>query len=229
MTEIADHLGLNKSTVHRILITLADRGAIEQRENRKYSVGLEIFELGNVYRLQADLTSLAEPVMKRLAQQVRLTVRLGKVENGKAYDLMKVDSPEALAIYINPALGREVSCSSVGKVFLSELTEQEIAACIEQYGLPQRTRRSIVRFEDLRTELQKVRKQGYAVNNQEFVDWLRGVAAPVYDDSGKIAAAVCVSGTLPQIPLRRIPLLGQEVRQAASEISHELGWKASGL
>lgn len=224
VTEIASYLGMNKSTVHRILITLESQGAIERRANRRYGLGVRLFELGNAYRLQADLNALADPVMKRLAARVRLVVRLGKVEAGKAYDVARVDSPEPLHLYVNPMVGREASCSAVGKIFLAEQTQEQVAAYVKQYGLRPRTPRSIRTLEALRAELAKVREQGYALNNQEFVMWLRSVAAPVYDDLGQLAAGLSVSGTLPEIPSKRIPVLAMEVRKAAEEISQALGW-----
>lgn len=224
VTELAGYLGMNKSTVHRILITLESQGAIERHPNRRYGLGVRLFELGNAYRLQADVNGLAEPVMKRLAARVRLVVRLGKIEAGKAYDLARVDSPEPLHLYVNPMVGREATCSAVGKIFLAEKTGEQVTVFVKKYGLRARTPRSIVNLDGLTAELAKVREQGYALNNQEFVMWLRSIAAPVYDDLGQLAAALSVSGTLPEIPTKRIPVLAAEVRKAAEEISQALGW-----
>ncbi|NWG12646.1 MAG: IclR family transcriptional regulator [Acidobacteria bacterium] len=226
VTELAEYLGENKSTVHRTLFSLEAKGMVEQRPNRRYVLGLRVFELGNVFRLEADLIRTARPHMEHLARDIRLTVRLAVLENGKIYDIARADSPDPLWIQVGSG-GREATCSAAGKVFLAYIKEKEARNFVSVMGMPRRTANSITDLDALLEGLRKVRRLGYAVENEELTSWIRSLAAPVFNDEGKVVSALEASGTIQQLPSERDAALGERISRAAQHISHELGYYGS--
>ncbi len=223
VSELARRLGLHKSGIHRIVRTLASRGFVEQRPNRRYSLGVRVLELGNVYRLRLDLIRTAEPVLRQLSRQVNTNTHLARLEHGEVLDLLRVEYPAPLRVARSPILRRPAHCTALGKALLAYASPEKLNSVIEA-GLPKLTRNTITQPDRLLKELERVRERGYAVDNQEFYPGIRCIAAPVFNENSEAVAAVSISGLITLVTEDRVPGFAALVMQAAREISVQLGW-----
>jgi IclR family KDG regulon transcriptional repressor len=227
VTELAKKLGMNKSTVHRMLSTLETHGAVEKKGDHRYSVGVRLFELGNVYRASADLVGISQPLLERLSHQIRSTVRLSKLKEGMVRDILRVEFVEPTQVQPARPARRAATNSAAGKVLLSGMSEAALGDFVRQYGMPPHTIHLVSNPESLREELQEIRVQGYALSHEASADWLRELAVPIFDDRSSICCALSTSVSLRQLPLRRVPILAERIKFFAGRISCQLGYIAA--
>ena len=224
LTEISEELGLNKSTVHGIINTLKFHGLISQNEeNQKYSLGLFLLELGSIVSSSMDVREVASPILNRVCMELEETVHLATLNNPDVIYIDKQESNQSMRIYTTIGARNPAYCTGVGKVMLA-FEETEILE-----GFPDRlekfTENTITDKRDLLNEFEKIRKMGYCIDNEEFTEGLICVAAPVFDNSGKVRYSISVSG-----PTIRMDKIKQEravhlMKEAAYEISYKLGYR----
>ncbi|HHV63431.1 MAG TPA: IclR family transcriptional regulator [Firmicutes bacterium] len=224
VANLARKVGLPLSTTYRLVRTLLDRGYVEQsRETRKYSIGLKVLQLKGRVLSQKRLGEQAMPVLKDLAQKSGEMVHLVVYNQG---EVVYVNTVESLA---NPGLYTQVGsrapchCTAVGKVLLAFLDEREVDRVIAEKGLPRRTPKTITSPEELKRCLQMVGAQGYAIDDEEANEGYRCIAAPIWDYSGKVIAAISISGPATRVSPARDGELIPLVKSAADEISYRLG------
>ncbi|MGB9662023.1 MAG: IclR family transcriptional regulator [Moorellaceae bacterium] len=224
--EIAGRLGLAKSTVHGLLSTLRDFGYVEQSVfTGKYKLGVRLFELGNIVAHGWDVRTVAAPYIQRLVDELGETVHLVVLDKGEVLYIDKRESRESLRIVSQVGMRLPAHCTGVGKVLLAFLPPSEVKRIIAARGLPRFTKNTITDLKTLEAELARVRAQGYAIDNEEIMDSLRCVAAPIRDHSGKVCAAMSVSGPVARLEGERLNLAIERVTKTAAEISAGLGYR----
>ncbi|ADL07166.1 IclR family transcriptional regulator [Thermosediminibacter oceani] len=225
--EIATKLGLAKSTVHGLLSTLRDFGYVEQSVfTGKYKLGLRLFELGNIVAHGWDVHSVAAPYIQRLVDELGETVHLVVLDKGEVLYIDKRESRHSLRIVSQVGMRLPAHCTGVGKVLLASLPPDEVRRIVAAKGLPRFTKNTITDLETLEKELARVRAQGYAIDNEEIMDSLRCVAAPIRDHSGKVCAAISISGPVARLEGEKLALAIKQVTRTAAEISADLGYQA---
>ena len=220
---IRDKLGLPNSSCHHLITTLCQLGALVAREDRGYVLGLRLFELGANAANQRHLHALALPMLRKLAQDVQLTCHLGVMEGAEAVYLLKVEGSRE--IRVNTWVGKRLSLhsSSLGKVLLAGLAENELERILAQVAWERKTPRSIVDPEEFCRHLQMVRARGWAFDDEEDIANIRCVAAPVRDMQGHVVAAISAVGTVLDISREQIDELAATLCATAGEISRHLG------
>ena len=193
VTGLSRDLGLAKATVHRMLGTLRDRGyVIQDPVTARYSFGLTAAQLVQPPGVAETLTSACSPAMRWLWQKTGETVLLAVREGHKAVVVEKLDSTRpVLSTY---PLGRLMPLHAVssGLALLADVPQEEVRAILAASGLSPYTPHSRVTEEAVWTELRAVRRKGYAINREGFRDGVSGVAAPVHEAFGRVAAAIAV-------------------------------------
>jgi DNA-binding IclR family transcriptional regulator len=174
-----------------------------------------------------DIKEVALPVLRQLAERNQLTAHLAILDHGEAVYIEKVDAPGF--IKMDTWVGRRlpVHSTSVGKVLVAYLPEADIKAIMKEHGLKKLTPKTITAHADFMRELERVRAQGYAVDDEENNLGVRCLGAPVFDRFGKVEAAMGVSGTISQIDKTSLPKIAHLLMQAAQKISHQLGYQAA--
>lgn len=220
---IRDRLGLPNSSCHHLMTTLCQLGALQARPDRGYVLGLRLFELGALAANQRQLHDLALPMLKKLAQDVQLTCHLGVMEGAEAVYLLKVEGSRE--IRVNTWVGKRLSLhsSSLGKVLLAGVPENELEEILAKVAWERKTPRSIVDPEAFRRHLQVVRERGWAYDDEEDLANIRCVAAPVRDMQGRVVAAISAVGTVLDISRDRFENLAATLCATAGEISRHLG------
>ena len=225
VSDMARAVGLPKSATHRILSTLTERGFLEQGSNHRYRLGLKVLELGNACRLRMGLTTIAQPIMESLSIQTNCNSHLAKLDGIEVVDLLRTEYPAPFRIGRTAMLRRPAHCTALGKALLA-FSDPRLAAEAAAAGLPRLTRYTITNPERFQAELERVRQRGYAVDNEEFYAGRRCLAAPVFDEHGRVAAALSVSGMITDVTEDRVPAFAKIVIESASQITEQLGHTA---
>ncbi len=227
VTELARKLGMGKSSVHRLLRTLAAKGYVEKNpQTDRYRLAYRLFVLGSAAAERYGLKDLAAPVMERLSAQVGETANLGVLEGDRVISLHKVEGPHLLRMHLDPGRGVPAHATALGKVLLAGLPADELETWLRSHRLVRLTRHTLT--ERLRAAVRHAAARGFAVDNEECSLGLRCVAAPIRDRRGSVVAAVSISGPTQRIPMESIRRLAALVREAGLEISRRLGYAGSG-
>lgn len=193
--EIARRLGTSKATAFRILSVLEDASYLERvREAGGYRLGYMLHRLGSLVEGSAVIQRRVRPFLEELKQQCDETVHLVVLHKGEALYLDKIEGRKAIRVVSRIGMTLPAHCSGVGKALLAYLPEDEVEEIIRAKGLERFTPNTITDREALAAELRLVRRNGYAVDNEEIELGLKCVAAPVRDASGCVVAAVSISG-----------------------------------
>ncbi len=224
LADLARDLNLNRSTVHGLLATLRLRGLISKDDHGHYVLGIKLFELGSVAVSRLDLRLVAGPILERLVDEFQETVHLVVGDGLDVVYIDKRESPQSMTIVSQVGYRLPAYCTGVGKAMLAFKSRVELDTLLNGVELQSRTRNTITDKEVLKSHLEKVRECGYALDNEEIIEGLRCVAAPIRDHTGQVVAALSVSGPSVRLKDEKINQLISAVVKAAADISHQLGY-----
>ncbi len=225
VTRLAQITGLHKSTVHRLIGTLQSKGYIDKDpESDNYKLGMKILLLGSAILEGLDLRTAARISLQQLSNYVKETVHLSILDDFEAVYIDKVDSPDS-SIKLNSQIGKRVPlhCTAVGKVLLLSFDQEKIKEFAEKKKLKRFTKNTITTVPELMAELASISENGYAVDNVEFEEGIRCVAAPIYDHTGNIVASISISGPTINVTTKKLPHLIEVLVAHSQEISYQLG------
>jgi len=224
--QITDLLRLPRTTVHELLATLVERGYLDAVVGAptNYRLGLRTFQLGSQFADRLDLVREAQEAAQRVAQACDETVHVAVLDGADVVYIAKVDS--TLPVRMVSAVGRRLPahCTAVGKVLLSGLSAEALDARYPPGGaLVVMTPNSISSLSQLRSQLDRVRRDLVAYDDCESNDAVHCVAAPVYDHTGRMAAAISISVPATRWQAERAATLSTLVRAGAGDLSRRLG------
>lgn len=226
VTDLAEAVEGNKSTVYRFLNTLSSLGYVRQnRENEKYSLTLKLFQIGVQALNRMDLHKAARPLMEELADFSRETIHLASMEEDHIFYLDKIESPLTLRVAMGSAQGRfaQPHCTGVGKTILAWLSEEKKEAMLRAVRWEALTAHTLTDRESLERELKEIRERGFGCDREENEPGVHCVAAPVFDGGGEICGAVSVSGPSIRMTGETMDELSRKVRESGDAISAALG------
>lgn len=221
--EISEQLSLNKSSSLRIIRNLEEFAYLERVSGTQtYKLGFGLYSLGQLAESYVELRRSARTHLQQLCERCGETVHLAVLHNNQALYIDKMES-QARALQIISVVGTSLPChcSGVGKVLLSALSADQLEKVVDEWGLPRFTHNTIIDKDNLADELETIRQQGYAFDNEEIEYGLKCVAAPVVNSQGQVVAVVSVSGPKERIDHRLDHIL-QRVKGAAQAISAAL-------
>lgn len=195
VTELADELGIAKSTVHRHITTLHGRQYVI-KEGDIYHISAQFLEFGEHVQSRKEGYRLAEEKVTELAEETSERAQFLIEEHGLAVYLYRRMGSKA--VRTDPGIGKRIPLHTIsaGKVILAHMPEDQVSYIFEQHGLKASTEHTITDREQLFKEFEEIRQQGYGVNNQENVNGLRAIAAPVKNENGQILGALSISGPI---------------------------------
>lgn len=228
ITEISNALGVYKSTIYRTLVTLENKGFVQQNlENGKYWLGLRLYSLGMLIKDKLTIKNLVYPYAKNLAEKFKEVVHISTLDlNAQDYPkhiiIDKFESQQVLSL--TPPIGSSACChsSAVGKALLA-FSEKSY---LEKYlgnTLPAFTERTIADWPTLLKDLEKIRKEGYAIDDEELELGLTCIAAPILNKKGEAVAAISISGPTPRVKSERFQEIVTEIINTARQISQFIG------
>lgn len=222
VSEIARGLNMAKSTVHGMTSTLEELGAVmRDPQTKRYRLGLTLFELDRLAYSQIDLKTLARPIMEELMEKTQASVFLGISSWDHVTILDIVESRQDLKITAPIGTTIPLFAGAVGKVFLASMKEEQTEKIIRSKGLTRFTENTIVDPEVYYQELRRVRKMGYAVDDEEYILGVRAVASPIVG-LGQLMSAIWVVGFKASLDEKKMKALITLTRKAAEDISRRI-------
>jgi len=226
--EMAVMLDVDKSIVSRLAATLGERGFLERVPGSEaYRLGPELARLGMLAVSSShNLIEVARGAMERLAEETGETINLAILEEYKAIHIAQVDGPHLVGVGDWTGWKTEPHTTANGKVLLA-FAEGSLKNLILETPLKSFTERTITKLKQLRSELERVKSEGWASTLGELEEGFNGVAVPIFDASGRCLAALSVSGPVYRMPPERLPEVAQLCRTTAEEIGGRLGRTSS--
>jgi DNA-binding IclR family transcriptional regulator len=225
VSEIADEMGIHKSTVSRLLGSLVSREMVHQNSERgKYQLGFGILRLASSIPGRLSLVREARPVLESLAEEFKETVNLAVLRSNYAVNVDQAMGPSTLATYDWVGSLTPLHATSSGKVLLAALSADERDRVLKETGLPARTPRTITNRNKLETQLLDVARDGYGVVREEFEIGLNSMSVPVYNHVGAVIGAVSISGPAFRFDPETAPGLVEALKQAGLQISAKMGY-----
>jgi IclR family KDG regulon transcriptional repressor len=229
VTEIANQIDINKSSVYRILSTLEQYGFIEQDcENGKYKLGYKFLDISSRLLDSIDFREEAKPYLLELEQYTNEVIHLVVYDQGEVVYVEKLEGTETLRMHSKVGRRAPMHCTSVGKAILAFLPESILEEVISG-GLPMHTDKTITSEEAFLLELKKVKRQGYALDLEENEYGITCIAAPIFDYNERAIAAVSISGPTIRMTPDRIEDLKDKMLEVSKKISVRLGKKTDNV
>jgi DNA-binding IclR family transcriptional regulator len=225
LVELCQALKLHKSTVHRLMMVLEQhRLVVKNPETSRYRLGLRLHELGSRAIDGLDLRGHARPFLDRLQGAFGETVFFCILDEGQVFYVDKVESQQSVRTACNVGSRAPAYCTAVGKAMLAQLSEDEVDVIVRRWGMKPVTANTITSPRALKSELKSVRSRGYAIDDEEKEEGLRCIGAAVRTHSGKVIAAMSISGPAFRMTKERIPEVARALTEAAGELSRALGY-----
>ncbi len=220
-TELAEQLDVDKGSASRMVQTLARYGYAEKdTDNRRYRLGPQIVRLSQSLLARMPLRDMARPILHHLVDSTNECAHLAILAQGQAFYIDQVASSATLRVNAEIGTLAPLHCTALGKVLLA-FGNSPLPGQLRAY-----TPRTMTSPDLLQAHLEQTRRQGYAVDDEEFDYGVRCIAAPVYDFSGKMIAAIGISGPSNRMSLERIPDLAVRVVEAGQAVSNRLSFKS---
>jgi DNA-binding IclR family transcriptional regulator len=223
LSELCRLMNLHKSTAHRSLMVLEQSGLIERTPENRFRLGLKLYELGNRAVEQIDLRMRVRPYMARLSAQIGETVHLGVLQKSSIVYIDKAGPNRKVCTSSKSGTSNPVYCTSMGKAILAFLPEEEVEQVIANLKFVRYTENTLGTREDLLKSLEKVRRRGYAIDDEEIELGVRCIGAPVFNQDHRPIAAISVSGPTLRITVQSVPALAERLLRCSREISASLG------
>ena len=212
--EVAERLGLAKSSAHDLLTSLAHVGLLGKTEEGRYRLGWRLVTLSETLLATSELRCEARPILEELAAQYQETIHLAVLDDTKVVYADKLEGKQAVRVELT-SLGMRLypHCTALGKVLLAYRPEADVKRIIKTNGLPRFTPNTITDEGELEQTLTQIRKQGYAYDLEEILPDLCCVGAPIYNYTGHVIAAISMS-----IPAYRFQRSQTEFRKAVVQV-----------
>jgi len=230
IADIADELGMSRSTTHRYVTTLLALGYLEQGRSRKYRLGLRVTDLGMSALNSTGLREHVHPFLEELRERTGYTIGLAVLDGAeilyvdRARSWRRAERETDLGLY--PGSRMPAYCTAMGKVLLAYLPDEVQRDLIAQLKLERNSPSTITSKQALRAELEQISEDGYAVNDQELRPGLQAIAVPVRDESREVVAAIGIAASPEAISLPELTdALGPHLVSTAARISSRLGYR----
>jgi DNA-binding IclR family transcriptional regulator len=223
LVELSELTGIPKPTVFRLLSSLEAAQFIERTaDNQRYTVGLRVFELGNVYLANLSIERILSPYMQRITQKHNIACNLAILDDGQVVYVASTNTSGPFQYA--PIIGYRhyIHCSALGKALVIDMPDQEIQKILETRGMPSLSLHTITEPEKYLADLDKARKQGYTVDDQEGAVGIYCLGVPIRNKSGAVVAAMSVSGPSPQYTKDVKKEIIQDLKLGASEALRQL-------
>lgn len=226
VSQVAEITGLNRATCYRFCQTLRQLGYLEELGDRRFRPGLKAVSLAHSALSSRELPELALPYLHRLREEINETVNMGLLDDTEVVYVARVLSDHLITLRLYVGSRLPAYASSLGRAMLAFLPEGEAEAIIDRSELKPLTTHTVVNRKRLIAELELTRERGYALNDQEIANGLRGVAAPVLTESGTPIAAINIS--IPH-PLKGPEEIEDELAPKVMATAREIGLLAGKL
>jgi DNA-binding IclR family transcriptional regulator len=222
-SRMAAHLDTSRAASHRFLTTLRDLGYVEKTEEGRFRLSFKVLELGMKKLEGFEIRHTVYPFMQEIAQAFGETVNLGHWDGNAVVHLDKINSTEILRLDVGMGTAAPAYCTGLGKAILAFLSESELRTYLASITLTPMSPKTIVSADRLKTEIARIRRCGYAVDNEELSLGLRCVAAPIFDYTGSPNYALSISGPTQRMTEEKIDAIQGKLVAICRQLSRQIG------
>jgi DNA-binding IclR family transcriptional regulator len=224
LAEIAEALGLHKSTAHRFLMVLERHRMVERAQAGKFRLGLRLCDLGGRAIEQFDLRERAQLHLKTLVAEVEETAHLCVMEKTHMVYIDKQEPERSIRMISRVGASSPIHCTAVGKAILATMPRSRVEALLPELRLERFTRRTMTSREALLKELERTSRRGYAVDDEEREEGVRCAGVAILDGRGEAVAAVSISGPSFRVTMQKIPHIADRLMTCVKGIQQDLGY-----
>jgi len=225
ISDLARRLGIAKSTVHRLAVTLVADGMLEQNpDTGKYRLGIALFRLGSLVRRRMIMSNEARPLLRELREKVNETVHLAVLDGSEIMYVFNLESTQAIRMRSDVGVRKPAYCTAEGQAILA-FQPSEVIERVVGDGLAPRTPQTITDPNKLRKVLDGVRVRGCAIEDEESELGMRCIAAPLRNDAGEVVAAIGLAGPVSRLSKKALATFIPHVIETATAISARLGYR----
>jgi IclR family KDG regulon transcriptional repressor len=226
ISDLARRLGVAKSTVHRLAVTLVADGMLEQNpDSGKYRLGIALFRLGSLVRRRMSISSEARPLLRELREKVNETVHLAVLDGSEIMYVFNLESTQAIRMRSDVGVRKPAYCTAEGQAILAFQPAYVVDRVLAS-GLPARTPQTITDPDKLKRALDATRQRGCAIEDEESEIGMRCIAAPLRNDAGEVVAAIGLAGPVSRLSKKALASFIPHVIETAAAISGRLGHRA---
>jgi DNA-binding IclR family transcriptional regulator len=224
VAELSRQLRMHKSTTHRLVMVLESNRYLERDANGKCRLGHRVMQLGLSALSRLDVCEVSRPHLRRLVTGTGETAHVGILREGEVISIVNVQSARSLRSPSTVGTRTPAHCTSLGKVIMAFSPADQVPELIRQCSFRRYTKNTITTADRFRKELAKIRRCGYAVDNEELEEGLRCLSAAVRDSSGEVVAAVSIAGAIFRMSAANLSKYSAKVIETAAAISADLGY-----
>src|SRR2546425_11083234 len=221
---LCEQTGINKSTAHRFLVHLEREGYLFRADGRTYLIGPKLSKMGTRSAHTVTLQAVCRPFLRELWKATRESINLAILDETKVVYLEVLESPHDFRLVSKVGMHRPIYSTALGKALAAFLTDEDRDEVLNFLNFQALTPRTIITLAQLRKELEVVRQQGYALDDEESLLGARCVGAPILDSNRVAVAAVSVSGPTTRLNQDKIFMIAEAVMEATRAISASLGF-----
>ena len=230
ITEISKSLGLSKGTVHRLISTLKERDFAYQSSNTElYRLSYKILYLYNCISNNIDMFKVSRPIIRKFADKVDATVHLATLDE-KRSNIVYIDRIEPMnsqkPFVMSSRVGKKAPCycTAAGKMLLSQYSDDEIRDIMKDEEYKTYTDKTIKNIDEFLEEIHKVRKQGYALDENEYDHGIICISIPIYNSNGKIDFAMSVTGLILYTKAEELINLKDQLDEVSRKVSNAINY-----
>ena len=224
LSELARHAGLSASTTYRLLETLKRHRFVEHDPERaRWFVGVGAYRVGASYLGTNDVVTAARPEAERLVANLNETVNIAVLDGCDVVYVQQVEGRHMVRMFMQLGARAPLHCTGVGKALIAWRGEDDIRRIVGEGPYPAHTSNTITSLGALLQELQRVREQGYALDDEERESGVRCIAEPIWDARGQVTAAISVSAPTTRLDKERVPQYAQHLVMAAANATERVG------
>jgi len=224
--DLALHVDMPPSTVHRILATLQNHGFTDFDTGlQEWAIGIGAFRVGNTYLVRTNLIEAAQQSMRDLMEQTGETANLGIAEDGHIVFVSQVETHNPIRAFFRAGTRSQMHASGIGKAMLANMPDKQVASIISKSGQTEFTSHTLTSADALIADLKVAGRRGWAIDNEERYLGMRCIAAAIYYAQGNAVAGLSVSGPAARFTDAMTRQAGPKVQAAADKVTVMTGGK----
>jgi len=222
MTQISEKIGINKSTVHRLLATLERKRFVERDPpTGVYRLGIGLLQMAFLTLEHNNLRRLLAPFLIDLCNQYRENINLTVLDDTEVVYIDVIESPQRVKLAAFPGQRLPAFCTASGKAILAFLPEDHVNRILD-HGMPKYTQNTILTKDAFFENIRIAREQGFVFSNQEFEEGINAIAVPIINSNGKPIASVSIAGPAYRHTLERMTEIGPDFVSQIKKITQEV-------
>ncbi len=224
LKELTNKTGLPKPTVYRIAEALNKVNILSKDDNvSKYRIGVKLFELGSLYLETLELRKLAFPEIEKLSKYTEESIHMGVLDGNEVTSIEGLGSTHNLQAKLWIGKRSPIYCTSIGKAILAFLPEKEQEEILTTIEFKRYTKNTITDKKNLKKELESIRRQGFALDNEEHDEGIMCVGAPIFNNKGEVVASISISGPKIRMKEQKLEKYKKLLMDSVKRISDKLG------